>query len=66
MAFALSEFLRALLPRRFRDRRPRVAVVRLSGTIGAVSPLRPGLSIGGVAGSLERAFGMPGSRRWPS
>ena len=60
MAFALSDTLRALLPRRFRDRRPRVAVVRLSGTIGAVSPIRPGLSIGGVAGSLERAFGMPG------
>ena len=51
---------RALLPRRFRNRRPRVAVVRLSGAIGAVSPIRPGLSIASVAGSLERAFGMPG------
>ncbi|MCJ2071234.1 S49 family peptidase [Methylobacterium sp. J-030] len=62
MAFALSDSLRALLPRRFRDRRPRVAVVRLSGTIGAVSPIRPGLSIGGLAGSLDRAFGMPGAK----
>ena len=35
--------------------------MRLSGTIGAVSPLRPGLSIGTVAGSLERAFGTPGA-----
>ena len=60
MPFALPDSFRALLPRRFRERRPRVAVVRLSGTIGAVSPLRPGLSIGGVAGSLERAFTMPG------
>jgi signal peptide peptidase SppA len=60
MPSALSDRFRALLPRRFRARRPRVAVVRLSGTIGAVSPLRPGLSIGGVAGSLERAFSMPG------
>ncbi|MGX9980121.1 S49 family peptidase [Methylobacterium fujisawaense] len=60
MAFAFPDSVRALLPRRFRDRRPRVAVVRLSGTIGAVSPIRPGLSIGDVAGSLERAFGMPG------
>ncbi|MCJ2057787.1 S49 family peptidase [Methylobacterium sp. J-048] len=60
MPFALPNALRAFLPRRFRDRRPRVAVVRLSGTIGAVSPIRPGLSIGGVAGSLERAFTMPG------
>ncbi|MDQ0442849.1 signal peptide peptidase SppA [Methylobacterium persicinum] len=37
-----------------------MAVVRLSGTIGAVSPLRPGLSIASVAGSLERAFSLPG------
>ncbi|WP_449411524.1 S49 family peptidase [Methylobacterium komagatae] len=57
---ALSERLRALLPGRLRNRRPRVAVVRLSGAIGAVSPLRPGLSIAGVAGSLERAFTLPG------
>jgi signal peptide peptidase SppA len=62
MPLALPDTLRAFLPRRFRDRRPRVAVVRLSGTIGAVSPIRPGLSIGGVAGSLERAFGMPGAK----
>ena len=57
---ALSDRLRALLPRRFRKRRPRVAVVRLSGVIGATSPLRQGLSIEGVAGSLERAFTLPG------
>ena len=31
-------------------------VVRLSGTIGAVTPLRPGLSLAGVARLLERAF----------
>ncbi|WP_430910752.1 S49 family peptidase [Methylobacterium sp. sgz302541] len=60
MASAASSPFRALLPARFRERRPRVAVVRLSGAIGAVSPLRPGLSIGTVAGSLERAFGMKG------
>ncbi|MCJ2135705.1 S49 family peptidase [Methylobacterium sp. J-026] len=60
MPFAFPDTFRALLPRRFRNRRPRVAVVRLSGTIGAVSPIRPGLSIASVAGSLERAFGMPG------
>lgn len=60
MAASPSPF-RALLPRRFRERRPRVAVVRLSGAIGAVSPLRPGLSIGTVAGSLERAFSMKGA-----
>ena len=52
--------LLALLPRRFRERRPRVAVVRLNGVIGAVSPLRQGLSMAAVAGSLERAFDLKG------
>ncbi|MEA1833285.1 S49 family peptidase [Methylobacterium durans] len=60
MSHSLPAPLRALLPRRFRERPPRVAVVRLSGAIGAVSPIRPGLSIGSVAGSLERAFTMRG------
>ncbi|WP_375464191.1 S49 family peptidase [uncultured Methylobacterium sp.] len=57
---AVSDAVRALLPARFRKKRPRVAVVRLNGVIGAVSPLRSGLSIATVAGSLERAFAMPG------
>src|SRR4030088_2476821 len=34
-----------------------VPVVRLSGLIGAVTPLRPGMSLAGVAKTLERAFG---------
>src|SRR6201987_402230 len=33
-----------------------VPVVRLSGVIGAVTPLRPGMSLAGVARVLERAF----------
>ena len=33
-----------------------VPVVRLSGVIGAVTPLRPGMSLAGVAKTLERAF----------
>jgi ClpP class serine protease len=33
-----------------------VPVVRLSGVIGAVTPLRPGLSLAGIARTLERAF----------
>jgi signal peptide peptidase SppA len=55
----LSARLRRLLPRRFRARRPRVAVVRLSGPIGAVMPLRTGLSLASAAPMLERAFAMP-------
>src|ERR1700751_2033986 len=34
-----------------------VPVVRLSGLIGAVTPLRPGMSLAGVARMLERGFG---------
>jgi signal peptide peptidase SppA len=45
-----------LLPARFRSDIPVVPVVRLSGTIGAVTPLRPGLSLAGVAKLLDRAF----------
>jgi signal peptide peptidase SppA len=33
-----------------------VPVVRLSGTIGAVTPLRPGMTLAGLARTLERAF----------
>ena len=56
---AAAERLRSLLPRRFRGRHPVVAVVRLSGAIGAVMPLRTGLSIAGTAPALERAFSVP-------
>ncbi len=59
MPLAVPTWLRSLLPRRFRKTAPRVAVVRLSGAIGAVSPIRPGLSIATVAPSLERAFAVP-------
>lgn len=50
--------LRDYLPRGWRTRRPLVAVVRLTGVIGAAMPLRPGLAIATTASSLERAFGM--------
>src|SRR3954453_11745917 len=33
-----------------------VPVVRLSGVIGAMTPLRPGMTLSGVAKMLERAF----------
>ncbi len=45
-----------LLPARRRRDIPVVPVVRLSGVIGAVTPLRPGMSLAGVARLLERAF----------
>jgi signal peptide peptidase SppA len=45
-----------LVPARWRRGAPVVPVVRLSGVIGAVTPLRPGMTLGGVAKMLERAF----------
>jgi signal peptide peptidase SppA len=48
----------ALLPRRFRTGTPVVPVVRLAGVIGFSTPLRPGLTLAGVARPLERAFAM--------
>lgn len=59
---SLAARLRPLLPRRLRERRPRVAVVRLSGAIGAVMPLRTGLTLASAAPMLERAFATPGIR----
>jgi signal peptide peptidase SppA len=52
----LLDRLVALLPARLRRGAAVVPVVRLSGTIGAVTPLRPGMSLAVVAKTLERAF----------
>src|SRR3954464_9244563 len=48
--------LMELLPARWRPGAAVVPVVRLAGVIGAVTPLRPGMTLGGVARMLERAF----------
>jgi serine protease SohB len=55
------DFLRLLLPPPFRAGFPVVPVVRLSGVIGVVTPLRPGLMLATVARTLERAFSMRGA-----
>jgi signal peptide peptidase SppA len=44
------------VPARLRRGTAVVPVVRLSGLIGAVTPLRPGMTLAGVARMLERAF----------
>jgi signal peptide peptidase SppA len=44
------------VPARLRRGTAVVPVVRLSGVIGAVTPLRPGMSLSGIARTLERAF----------
>jgi signal peptide peptidase SppA len=50
------------LPARLRRGRAVVPVVRLSGVIGAVTPLRPGMTLAGVARTLERAFAMKNAK----
>src|SRR6201997_2054816 len=50
------------IPARLRGRRAVVPVVRLSGVIGAVTPLRPGMSLAGVARTLERAFAVKNAK----
>jgi serine protease SohB len=48
--------LREFLPQRFRSDHPVVPVVRLTGIIGFSSPLRPGLTLTGIARMLDRVF----------
>jgi serine protease SohB len=50
--------LRSVLPERFRGDRPVVPVVRLTGVIGFSTPLRPGLTMAGIARTLDRVFAM--------
>src|SRR5277367_4088542 len=52
----LVDRLKEMIPARLRRATAVVPVVRLSGVIGAVTPLRPGMSLAGVARTLERAF----------
>ena len=56
------EALRPFLPKRLRGDIPVVPVIRLSGAIGLSTPLRPGVTLAGVARPLDRAFGMRRAR----
>src|SRR5579863_7240927 len=56
------EKLMEWVPARLRRGTAVVPVVRLSGVIGAVTPLRPGMSLAGVARMLERAFSVKGAK----
>src|SRR5467141_5307351 len=58
----LPERLKQFIPARLRRDAAVVPVVRLSGVIGAVTPLRPGMSLAGVARTLERAFDMKNAK----
>lgn len=52
----MTGWLTDLIPAKWRRNASVVPVVRLSGVIGAATPLRPGLSLAGVAKTLDRAF----------
>ena len=54
--------LMKLVPKRWRRGTAVVPVVRLSGVIGAVTPLRSGMTLAGVAKTLERAFAVSNAR----
>ena len=54
--------LHGFLPAWLRRDVPVVPVVRLSGVIGAVTPLRPGLTLANVAKLLQRAFEIRGAK----
>ena len=58
----LIDRLKEYVPARFRRDVGVVPVVRLSGVIGAVTPLRPGMTLAGIAKMLERAFGTRNAR----
>jgi signal peptide peptidase SppA len=58
----LVDRMKQLIPARLRRDIPVVPVVRLSGVIGAATPLRPGMSLAGVAKTLERAFAIKHAR----
>src|SRR3978361_196295 len=53
---AMMDRLMDFVPARWRRGAAIVPVVRLSGVIGAVTPLRPGMTLAGVAKTLERGF----------
>jgi signal peptide peptidase SppA len=56
MAAGMREAVRPLVPKRWRGGAAIVPVVRLAGTIGLSTPLRPGLTLANVARPLDRAF----------
>src|SRR6201990_2597302 len=58
----LFDRLMGFLPARLRRGTAVVPVVRLSGVIGAVTPLRPGMSLAGIARTLEKAFATRNAR----
>jgi signal peptide peptidase SppA len=60
LMFTMKNFLKKLIPARWQKDLSRVAVLRLQGTIGVGTPLRPGLSLNTINPAIEKAFSLPG------
>jgi serine protease SohB len=58
MLAGLQRLLGPILPRRWRADTVIVPVIRLTGVIGFATPLRPGITLGGFARTLDRAFAL--------
>jgi hypothetical protein len=54
--------LKRYLPAAWTKRGPVIPVLRFSGAIGVVTPLRPGLSLSTCAAAIEKAFTMSGAK----
>jgi serine protease SohB len=54
--------LKRYLPAAWIKRGPVIPVLRFSGAIGVVTPLRPGLSLSTCAAAIEKAFTMSGAK----
>jgi len=54
--------LKSYLPEALTKRAPVVPVLRFSGPIGVVTPLRPGLSLSTSASAIDKAFAMSGAK----
>ena len=62
MSNFLSKRLKSYLPASWTSSGPIVPVLRFSGAIGVVTPLRPGLSLATSAAAIEKAFAMSGAK----
>ncbi len=62
LAARTYDTLLSIVPLRFRSDIPIVPVVRLSGIIGFSTPLRPGLTLAGIARALDRAFSVANAK----
>ncbi|MDC7784505.1 S49 family peptidase [Rhodoplanes sp. TEM] len=59
---AVRRLLGPVLPKRWRAGVAVVPVVRVTGVIGVSTPLRPGVTLAGLARVLDRAFAMRGAK----